>query len=326
MKKKMIAAAAACIAALALSGCEGTTTAPKEKAGESPKQEAVSSNAATAEDIKNADTGEVSIPSDSAETVAEDFTDDTVDSFVELGEYKGLEIEAAPDTPVEKGMTVNISYVGTVGGSTFDGGSDDDLELEVGSGSFDPAFEKQLVGHKAGDEAKIKVSYPDDYWDDELAGLKVVYNVKINHVYKQSPDVAGTLFFDSCKVKKYPKSLEDELIEDYIVSYSQSMDEGGASKNKSLEEVLEETGLKKSTFLDMIHKTMKERMCCEAVFIKEGVSREDSRYGQLVEKVLEENELDSIEECASAGLSESEIYRIADLRMLQDIMIQYEKQ
>ena len=48
MKKKMIAAAAACIAALALSGCEGTTTAPKEKAGENPKQEAVSSNAATA--------------------------------------------------------------------------------------------------------------------------------------------------------------------------------------------------------------------------------------------------------------------------------------
>ena len=134
------------------------------------------------------------------------------------------------------------------------------------------------------------------------------------------------LFFDSCKVKQYPKSLEDELIEDYIASYSKSMEEGGASKVRTLEEVLDETGLKKSTFLDMIHKTLKERMCCEAVFIKEGISREDSRYGQLVEKVLEENELDSIEECASAGLSESEIYRIADLRMLQDIMIQYEKQ
>lgn len=326
MKKKMIAAAAACIAVFALSGCEGTTTAPKEKAKESPKQESVSSTVPNAEDIKNADTGEITIPSDSAETVAEDFTDDTVDSFVELGEYKGLEIEAKPDTPIEKGITVNISYIGTVAGSEFDGGSDDDYELEVGSGSFDPSFEKQLVGHKAGDKVEIKVSYPDDYWDDELAGLKVLYKVTINNVYKQSPDVASTMFFDSCKVKQYPKSREDELIEDYLVSYSYDTEEESTSEAISLEEMLEETGLKKSVFLDMIHKTLKEQMCCEAVFIKEGVSREDSRYQQLLEKVLKENELDSIEECASAGLSESEIYRIADLRMLQDIMIQYEKQ
>ncbi len=118
----------------------------------------------------------------------------TVAPEVKLGDYKGLEVDKQDTTvtdedvqkeledkqksqaelvlkedgKAEKGDTVTIDYVGTVDGKEFDGGSAKNYSLELGSNSFIPGFEDQLIGHKAGDEVTVKVTFPDDYQAKEL--------------------------------------------------------------------------------------------------------------------------------------------------------------
>ena len=125
---------------------------------------------------------------------------------VKLGQYKGLsapkpevKVSAADvnhrleemaqrnsrlvdvDRAAQKGDTVNIDYEGFDSGKPFDGGKAEGYELELGSGSFVPGFEDQLVGMSAGEEKDIDITFPEDYHAD-LAGKAVVFHVKVNAV------------------------------------------------------------------------------------------------------------------------------------------------
>ena len=125
---------------------------------------------------------------------------------VTLGEYKGLkavklvntvsdddvdrEIAAVQkrnarmlnvDRPAEMGDTLNIDFEGFLNGEPFDGGKAEGHQLELGSGSFVPGFEEQLVGMSAGDEKDIDITFPEDY-AEELAGKAVVFHVVCNEV------------------------------------------------------------------------------------------------------------------------------------------------
>lgn len=82
----------------------------------------------------------------------------------------------------EKGDTVNIDYEGFKDGVAFDGGKAENYNLELGSGSFIPGFEDQLIGVKAGDEKELNLTFPEDYHADELKGAAVVFKVKVNEV------------------------------------------------------------------------------------------------------------------------------------------------
>ena len=131
---------------------------------------------------------------------------------VTLGQYKGLEAPKAEvkvpaadvnqrlkdmaernsrlvsvDRKVKKGDVANIDYEGFDNGKPFDGGKGEGFDLEIGSGSFVPGFEDQIIGMKAEEEKDIDITFPEDYHKD-LAGKAVVVHVKVNAVkVKEDP-------------------------------------------------------------------------------------------------------------------------------------------
>ena len=125
---------------------------------------------------------------------------------VTLGQYKGLEVEKAPvevsdaqveaelnrmaqnvasteevEKAAEMGDTANIDFEGFDNGVAFDGGKGENFDLKLGSGSFVPGFEEQIVGMNAGEEKDIDITFPENY-HAELAGKAVVFHVKLNKV------------------------------------------------------------------------------------------------------------------------------------------------
>ncbi|EEW53448.1 trigger factor [Limosilactobacillus antri] len=140
-----------------------------------------------------------------------------VEPEVKLGDYKGMEVpeqdttvsDADVDSEIEKkrqqqaelvlkdddqaaanGDTVVIDYEGSVDGEKFDGGSANNYSLELGSGSFIPGFEDQLVGHKSGDDVEVKVTFPEDYHAKNLAGKDAIFKVKVHEIKeKQLPEL-----------------------------------------------------------------------------------------------------------------------------------------
>ncbi len=127
---------------------------------------------------------------------------------VTLGEYKGVsvkkettvvtdvEVDArveeernkqATETEVEgraviEGDTVNLDYAGTVDGVAFAGGTAQDQTLKIGSGSFIPGFEEQMIGMNIGEEKDLQVTFPEQYHAEELAGKAAVFHVKVNSI------------------------------------------------------------------------------------------------------------------------------------------------
>lgn len=115
-----------------------------------------------------------------------EYTDEDLESAIEsiVDEHKTLntdETRVAAD-----GDTLNINYVGSVDGEEFDGGSADDQDLELGSGTFIDGFEDQLVGAKPGDDVTVKVTFPEDYGLDELNGKEAEFAVHVNGVYDEA--------------------------------------------------------------------------------------------------------------------------------------------
>lgn len=147
----------------------------------------------------------------------------TVKPEVKLGEYKGIEVEPL-DTNIseedvanelkslqerqaelvvkegestENGDTVVIDFEGFVDGEAFEGGKSENHSLELGSGSFIPGFEEQLIGVSAGEEKEIEVTFPEEYHAAELAGKLAVFKVKVHEI----------------KAKELPE-LDDEFAKD----------------------------------------------------------------------------------------------------------------
>lgn len=142
---------------------------------------------------------------------------------VELGQYKGLEVKKPTvkvmkkeieeelanyqnqfaelvikeDGAVENGDTAVIDFEGFKDGVAFDGGKGENHPLEIGSGSFIPGFEEQVIGMKVGEEKEINVSFPKDYQAEDLAGQAVVFKVKVHEI----------------KTKVLPE-IDDELAKD----------------------------------------------------------------------------------------------------------------
>ena len=131
---------------------------------------------------------------------------------VKLGDYKNLEVSVDIEKDVtdadvaelvikedaaENGDTVVIDFEGKVDGVAFDGGTAQNHSLELGSGSFIPGYEEQLVGHKAGETVEVTVTFPEDYQAEDLAGKEAVFTTTIHEV----------------KAKEVPE-LDDELAKD----------------------------------------------------------------------------------------------------------------
>ncbi|KDE47465.1 MULTISPECIES: trigger factor [Geobacillus] len=168
----------------------------------------------------------------------------TVKPEVKLGQYKGLEVEkmdttvtdedvenelkrlqedyaelvVKEDGTVENGDTVVIDFEGFVDGEPFEGGKAENYSLEIGSGTFIPGFEEQLVGMKAGEEKEIQVTFPDEYHAKQLAGKPATFKVQVHEV----------------KAKQLP-ALDDEFAKD-VDEEVETLDELKAKIRARLEE------------------------------------------------------------------------------------------
>ena len=128
--------------------------------------------------------------------VEKDVTDADVDAKIEAAQKNLAELVIKEDA-AENGDTVVIDFEGKVDGVAFDGGTAQNHSLELGSGSFIPGYEEQLVGHKAGETVEVTVTFPEDYQAEDLAGKEAVFTTTIHEV----------------KAKEVPE-LDDELAKD----------------------------------------------------------------------------------------------------------------
>ena len=162
---------------------------------------------------------------------------------VELGQYKGIEVEkqdtaatdeevdkeidkeresnsrsiTVEDRPVQDGDMTVIDFEGFVDGTPFEGGKGTDYPLTIGSGAFIPGFEEQLIGAEIGKETEVNVSFPEDYHVKELAGKPAVFKCTVKEI----------------KVKELPE-LDDDFAQD--VSDFDTLEEYKADVRKKIEE------------------------------------------------------------------------------------------
>ncbi|MFC6291173.1 trigger factor [Macrococcus epidermidis] len=168
----------------------------------------------------------------------------TVEPEVELGDYKGLEVEkfetevteeelneainadlarkaelvVKEEGEVAEGDVVNLDFDGYVNDEAFEGGKAEGYDLEIGSGQFIPGFEEQLVGTKVGDEKDVNVTFPEEYHAEELAGKEAVFKVKINEVKsKEVPELDDEM----------AKELDDSVdsVDAYKTKYKADLEE-----------------------------------------------------------------------------------------------------
>lgn len=171
----------------------------------------------------------------------------TVKPEVELGQYKGFEVDrveyivtdeeveerikqtleqnarwvSVEDRPVKTGDRVILDYSGSIDGELFEGGTAEKQNLEIGSGHFIPGFEEQMVGMELGEEKDLKVTFPEEYHAEELKGKEATFHVKLHEI----------------KEKELP-DLDDEFAKD--VSEFDTLDEYRADIKQKLEKNAEE--------------------------------------------------------------------------------------
>ena len=112
-------------------------------------------------------------------------TDEEVDKQINALRERHAKMVVAEDAELGQGDFALIDFDGTVDGKPFSGGQSKGYPLEIGSGSFIPGFEDQLIGAKAGEEREVKVTFPADYFVAELAGKEAVFVTKINDVKRK---------------------------------------------------------------------------------------------------------------------------------------------
>lgn len=225
---------------------------------------------------------------------------------VTLGKYKGIEIKkheytvsdkdvehelghmaeknarlvSVEDKPVESGNITVIDFEGFVDGKAFEGGKAENYELTIGSNTFIPGFEDQIIGMKKDEEKDIKVKFPDEYFSKELAGKDATFKVKLHEIKKKEmPEINDELAKDisefdtiaelkaSIREKqekdnetKAKYETEDEAIETVCKNATVEIPSGMIETEtehmeKDMEQRLSYQGMKFEDYLQMIGKT-----------------------------------------------------------------------
>ena len=269
----------------------------------------------------------------------------------ELGKYKGIEIKkieynvtdedvehelshmqehnsrliSIDDRAAEKGDIVNIDFEGFVDGKAFDGGKAENYDLEIGSNTFIPGFEDQLVGMKIDEEKDVNVTFPKEYFSKDLAGKDATFKVKLHEVKKKELPALDDEFakdvseFDTLdelkkniKEKKQEQNEErakyetqDEVIkalcENVKVEIPSGMIETETENMiKDLENRLSYQGLKLEQYLNMMGKTkeemrkeyepqavegIKSRLAIEAVIKAEKIEATDKEIDKKIKEM-----------------------------------------
>ena len=271
---------------------------------------------------------------------------------VELGEYAGLTVtkeaknvnEADVDAEVkrmqdrngrlltregaaENGDTVDIDFEGFVDGKAFEGGTAEHYSLVLGSGSFIPGFEDQVVGHSAGEEFDVNVKFPEEYGAAELAGKDATFKIKLHEVkYKELPaldddfakDVSEYDTLDELKDsirnniktnldKQAEQKVENDLMDQVIANMKADIPDAMVDSRidelvQDFEYRISQQGLKladylkymgmnieqfRAQFKEQADKQVKMRLAMEAIVAKEGITASDEEFEEEVKRIAD---------------------------------------
>ena len=278
----------------------------------------------------------------------------TVKPEVTLGEYKGLKAERESDkvtdadvetelnamadrnarmgeapegAKAEMGDTAVIDYEGFVGDVAFEGGKGEDHPLSLGSGQFIPGFEDQVVGHSAGEEFDVNVTFPEEYQAAELAGKDATFKIKLHEVkYKELPaldddfakDVSEYDTLDELKDsirnniktnldKQAEQKVENDLMDQVIANMKADIPDAMVDSRidelvQDFEYRISQQGLKladylkymgmnieqfRAQFKEQADKQVKMRLAMEAIVAKEGITASDEEFEEEVKRIAD---------------------------------------
>lgn len=144
-------------------------------------------------------------------------TEELVNEEIDKQRDKNSRLVTVEDRPAQNGDITVIDFEGFVDGEAFEGGKAENFNLTLGSGQFIPGFEEQIVGKNTGDEFTIKVTFPEEYQVDELAGKESEFKIKLHEIKtKELPELDNDFVMDVSDketVEEYKAQVADELAE-----------------------------------------------------------------------------------------------------------------
>ncbi len=147
-----------------------------------------------------------------------EISDEDVEKEFERVRERNSRLVPIEDRAAENDDTANIDFEGFLDGEAFEGGSGKEYDLVLGSGSFIPGFEEQIVGHMPGEEFDVLVTFPEDYNQEDLAGQDAVFKVKLNSLkHKELPEADDDFAMDVSEfdtLAEYKNSIREELTKD----------------------------------------------------------------------------------------------------------------
>ena len=158
------------------------------------------------------------------------------------------------DGKVENGDVAIIDFEGFKDGVAFDGGKGENYSLEIGSNTFIPGFEEQIIGMKAGDKKDLDLTFPEDYGAKDLAGAKVVFKVKVNEIKQKQTREFDEDFFEDLGMEGVDS---EEKLRDQIKS-SLTAQKEVENDNKYVDELLEAVG--KNAEVDIPQEMVEEEI------------------------------------------------------------------
>ena len=237
------------------------------------------------------------------------------------------------DRPAKEGDTVLIDYEGWADDKQFDGGTAERQPLKLGSGTFIPGFEEQLVGTKSGDEKDVKVTFPEQYHSEELAGKEAVFKCKVHEVKEEElPELNDDFAKDVSEcdtLEELRKETEENLkkaavaraesqmknsilekvynandidipnvmVEDQITSEMNEFDQQLRMQGMNLEQYFEYLGRKPEEFReelrDEAYKKVKTRMLVSAVADAENIQASEEDINKQLELMAIQYKLDA---------------------------------
>lgn len=360
MKKKTYLVILALCAAMAMTAC-GTSAGQKEET----KSTAESQDTADEKDSKAADSAESYSDKESTGTVSGDtrlVSVDDVSKYVTIGQYKGLSldksVEAVTDDmvdgrikeelqnkaeevtegSVQNGDVVTINYVGTKDGVAFDGGTANNYELTIGSGTFIDGFEDGIIGMKKGQTKDLDLTFPEEYSSEELAGQEVVFKVTLQS-FKRAPELTDDWAAKNtdCKTaEEYRKEIRTTLEDEAKTSAQNTLRETAWNTVLSASEVKEypqdDLDTAKTEFKTLYENYAKQGDMTLEDFVKaQGISMDDfeeqsSQYAEykvkqnlIVQGIMDAENM-TLEDEKSLSIQDELIkaYNVKDLAALVD--------
>ena len=261
-----------------------------------------------------------------AKKVVDEVTDDDVSAEIERARERNSRFIEVTDRPAKLDDQVNIDYAGFDGDNQFPGGTAQDHDLTLGSGSFIPGFEEQLVGATVGSEVDVNVTFPEEYHEKSLAGKPVVFKVKINSIReKEVPalddefakdmsfdtldeyraDVKANLekrneeraesAFENEVIEKVVETCEmdvpNAMVEDAIDNMMRDMEMRLAYQGLKIDDYFKYTGQTREEVRDMYREQAAERvktqLALEAIRKAEGIEATDEDVDAEIQKLAD---------------------------------------